>query len=60
MEKIKRLVKYLLIFMTNLLIIRYVPEYKLPTIEVLYISIIIQIFYMIIDYKNPNIKLINN
>ena len=59
-EKIKKLIKYLLFFFINLLIIRYIPKYKLPDHEIIIIAMLIHIFYMIIDYKTPNIKLIFN
>jgi hypothetical protein len=56
----KKLLKFILLSVISFLSLKYIPQNKLELNEILKISCVITIFFVIIDTISPNIAVVYN
>jgi hypothetical protein len=59
LEKIKRLIKYILMGFIILVAVRYIPNQPINTKEIIMIGLISSISFAMLDMVSPSIKVIN-
>ena len=57
---INKIIKYILMTIIIILCLRYIPDYILKINEIIIIGVIISIFYAILDFISPTVKIYNN
>ena len=58
--RLERMIKYILLGLIVVLAIRYIPEIKLPTKEILMIGATSTIAFAILDLVSPAVRMQNN
>jgi|UniRef100_A0A6C0ITJ8 hypothetical protein len=59
LEKIKRIIKYILMGFIILVAVRYIPNQPINTKEIIMIGLISSISFAMLDMVSPSIKVIN-
>jgi hypothetical protein len=59
LEKIKRIIKYILMGFIILVAVRYIPNQPINTKEIIMIGLISSISFAMLDMVSPSIKVLN-